>query len=264
MTKLNRSIERGLLVLETVSSNGPTSLAALSRTTGLPKATLLRICATLEQRRWLARRSANGRYQLGSAFPDQGSRPEGTHRLIEAGSEELLRLSEKTGLAADLAGEVGKGRVEIIDTTRVYKTHDLNPDCIGFRPSPFRSALGSAYLFALSPEARAGVVADLARNLPAKDRSAVDRLPQWLRDFQTRGYGIRQDGYWGRAVDYGALPSAIAVPITVAGRPVGAVNLVWPAEGEPVARVADEHLPDLKAAAASIARNMRGVIDSPG
>ena len=149
MTKLNRSIERGLMVLEVVHRTGTTSLALLAKQTGLPKPTLLRICVTLEKRRWLIRRSSDGCYQLGSGFPHSGGMPELVDRLVAVAKEEIVRLSEDTGLAVDLAAAIGEARTEIVDTTRVYKKHGVYPDVVGFRPSPTVSALGAAFLMGL-------------------------------------------------------------------------------------------------------------------
>ncbi|MFC6587965.1 helix-turn-helix domain-containing protein [Sulfitobacter pacificus] len=42
MTKLNRSVERSMKILEVVSGSGVTSLAFLAEQTGLPKPTIMR------------------------------------------------------------------------------------------------------------------------------------------------------------------------------------------------------------------------------
>ncbi|MEQ3730154.1 MAG: helix-turn-helix domain-containing protein, partial [Tateyamaria sp.] len=143
MTKMNRSIDRGMSILEVVHASGHIPLGGIAARTGLPKPTVLRICATLEQRRWLFRRSSDGCYQLGSAFPQDAGMPNRVDKLVAVGKSEILKLSRRTGLASDLAAGIGGGRVEIIDTSRVYKVHAIYPDVVGFRPSPILSALGS-------------------------------------------------------------------------------------------------------------------------
>lgn len=252
MTKLNRSIDRGLTVLEVVHASGAVSLAVLAARTGLPKATLLRICATLEARRWLLRRASDGRYQLASTFPHGGGTPKHIDRLVAVAKDELLRLSRETGHGSDLAAGIGGGRVEIVDTTRQFKVHGVYPDTVGFRPSPVLSALGRAFLSGLSSADRAQALRDLEGRMPRGDLQALPGLAATVRRIEARGYATRSEGYWGRAVDYGALPAAIALPIVAGPEVVGAINLVWTASDRSETQVATDHLARLRQAARTI------------
>lgn len=254
MSKHNRSVERSMKILEVVSSSGVTSLAFLADQTGLPKPTILRICATLVNQRWLTQSRSDSRYRIGSRFPRLGATPDSIDALVEAGSPEILRLSEETGLGVDLAAAIGNGRVEIVDTTRKYSEHGIFPDCIGYRPSPFRSALGSAFLEALDADERAGLSVNLAMNTTGKDREAALSLPTRLKEIRARGYATREFGYWGRAVDFGGIPSAISVAIRAEGNAVGALSLVWLAERQSVEEVAEAFLERLTLAADAIGR----------
>ena len=253
--KLNRSIERGLTVLEVIHTSGASSLAFLAERTGLSKPTILRICATLEHRRWLSRRSSDGYFQLGSGFPQAGGMPDLADRLVAVSKKEIVRLSEETGLGVDLAAAIGGGRTEIVDTTRVFRKHGVYPDAVGFRPSPILSALGGAYLSGLSEPDRAAVLKDLVPRLPREDASALLQLPRILKAIARNGYAARAEGHWGRAVDYGELPAAIAVPILADTEVVGAVNLVWNASDQTVEAVAKSHLARLEATAKAIGRS---------
>jgi IclR family mhp operon transcriptional activator len=244
--KLNRSIDRGLTVLEVIQASGASSLAFLSVRTGLPKPTLLRICATLERRRWLSRRSSDGCFQLGSAFPNGGGLPDLADRLVAAGKVEMVRLSQKTGLAVDLAALIATGRTEIVDTTRKFGEHGVYPDAVGFRPSPILSALGSAVLAALPRAKRAETLRALGEMSSREDAGALRKVPEILRAIDEKGYAVRAPDHWGRAVDYGALPGAIAVPILAAGEPVGAINLVWTVSDRSEEDVAKAHLAELQ------------------
>ena len=252
MTKLNRSVERGLNILEVISSNGVCSLAFLAERTGLPKPTILRICATLVQQRWLTQSRSDSRYRVGSRFPRVNSRPTTIDTLVEAGASAILSLSDATGLGVDLAAPIGNGRVEIVDTTRNFSIHGIFPDCIGYRPSPFRSALGCAFLAALEPEQEAEYSARLAVHTTGKDRTAALALPAKLREVRAQGFAIRENGYWGRAVDYGGIPSAIAVAISAQSHAVGAVSLIGLAEQHSAAAIAKAHLKKLTETAEEI------------
>ncbi len=257
--KLNRSIERGLTVLEVIHTSGASSLAFLAKQTGLSKPTLLRICATLEHRRWLTRRSSDGSFQLGSAFPQAGGMQDLVDRLVAVSKAEIVRLSEETGLGVDLAAAIGGGRTEIVDTTRTFKRHGVYPDSVGFRPSPVLSALGAAYFFGLTDAGRAEALKELIRRLPREDSAALSQLPITLKSISEKGYAARAKGHWGRAVDYGELPAAIAVPIRAGADVVGAINLVWNAGDQTVEAVANSHLARLQATANTIGRKYTGL-----
>lgn len=252
MTKLNRSIERGLLVLKVVHGSGASSLSFIAAQTGLSKPTLLRICATLENQRWLARRSSDGRYQLGTGFPNVRGILDIADRLVSVSKEVIVDLSEQTGLGVDLAAAIGGGRVEIVDTTRVYRMHGIYAYSVGYRPSPFLSALGLAYFAALPSTDRAEALRDSATRLTREDMAVLPKLPKILTSIKGNGYSVRAAEHWGRAVDYGALPAAIGAPVHEHGKPIGAVNLVWDASKRKTEEVAKEHLGRLQAAAKTI------------
>ena len=256
MAKLNRSVERSMKIIEVVSGSGVTSLAFLAEQTGLPKATIMRICATLVGQRWLSQSRSDARYRIGPSFPRLESEPDSVDALIEAGTSEIVALTKATELAVDIAVSIGNGRVEIVDTTRHFAQHGIFPDTIGYRPSPFRSALGSAFLAALSAEERSAQAAKLAAITKGRDREAALSFPKRLLDIQASGFAAREEAYWGRAVDYGGTPSAIAVAIRANGQPLGALSLVWLAERHTVASIASTHLEELNKAADAIGKQL--------
>lgn len=256
MTKLNRSVERGLDIIEVLLSEGPSSLALIAKETQLSKATVIRLCATLEKRHWVIKRSSDGRYQLGSKIATfTGQSPLG-ELLVEAGKLEIIKLSDKTGLAVDLAASIGNGRIEIVDTTRSYHQHKIPPDCIGYRPSPFRTALGLSFLAALPPAEFAATIPDLAQATPRDDRAAMENLSKTLKTMRAQGYATRENNYWGRAVERGNLPSAIGIAVIANGKPVGAINLVWAARDRSVQEVATAHLKTMQDAARRIGKRL--------
>lgn len=242
MAKLNRSVERGLDIIDVLLAEGPSSLGALADQTDLPKATVLRLCATLEKRRWVIKRTGDGRYQLGSKIAALATQSSIADRLVAAGKREILSLSDHTGLAVDLAASIGDGRIEIVDTTRVYRRHEIPADCIGYRPSPLRTALGLSFLAAVPSESFADIIPKIAQSVSRDDRAALENLPNTLREMRDRGFAVRETNYWGRAVDRGHLPAAIGLAIVSNGTPIGALNLVWAAKDQSVEQVAEKYL----------------------
>lgn len=252
MTKLNRSVERSMKIIETVSDKGVCTLALLADETDLPKATVLRICSTLVSQRWLSQNRGDKRYKIGPRFPRLNPVSSLVDVIVEAGKLEIVGLSNATGLAVDLAVSIGEGRVEIVDTTRHFAQHGIFPDTVGYRPSPFRSAMGTAFLAAHAPAALSACTKSLIANTMGRDREAALNLPAKIREIRRLGYAVREEGYWGRAVDYGGIPSAISVAIHADEQVVGAMNFVWLAEKRSVKAVAGEHLAGLRAAANAI------------
>jgi IclR family mhp operon transcriptional activator len=136
----------------------------------------------------------------------------------------------------------------------MFERHEIYPQCIGFRPSPFRSALGCAYLCGFQEQVRADMVADLSRRLSSDDWPRVKRLSESFQEYDILGYARRAPDHWGRAVDFGALPNAIAVPILQGHSSIGSLNLVWASERYSVEDVAERNLAQLRDTAASITR----------
>jgi len=249
MTKLNRSVERSMKIIETVSDNGVCSLAFLADQTGLPKATILRICATLTQQRWLSQSGNDKRYKIGPRFPRLNPVPDTVDAILEAGKLEIVALTTATGLAVDLAVSIGDGRIEIVDTTRQFVQHGIFPDTIGYRPSPFRSGLGVAFLAALDPTELAACSKSLVVNTTGREREAALKMNNKILETRQNGYAVREEAYWGRAVDYGGVPRAISVAIRANNQAVGAISLVWLAERRSIDSVVEEHLARLALAA---------------
>lgn len=257
MTKLNRSVERSIKIIETVSDNGVCSLALLADQTNLPKATVLRICATLIKQRWLSQSRNDKRYRMGPRFPRLTPESDLVDAIVEAGKLEIVALSNDTGLAVDLAVSIGGGRVEIVDTTRQLAQHGIFPNAVGYRPSPFRSGLGTAFLAALEPTELSDYSKALIENTTGEDRKAALNLPQKILDIRRRGFALREEGYWGRAVDYGGIPMAVSVAIRAERRVFGAISLVWLAEERSTASVVDAYLDRLMKAADAIGTQLR-------
>ena len=91
-------------------------------------------------------------------------------------------------------------------------------------------------------DSRLQAVKDLAERLPRQDALVSAQLPKMMKAISAQGFAVRAAGHWGRAVDYGALPHAIAVPIVAGTEPLGAINLVWNARDYPVDTVVRCHL----------------------
>ncbi len=98
-------LDKAVLVLDAVAG-GAQTLALLTESTGLSRATAHRLAVALEIHRFLARQ-ADGRWQLGSRL----SAPEGVDALLDRAGPVLQRLRDTTGESAQLYRRQGDRRL---------------------------------------------------------------------------------------------------------------------------------------------------------
>lgn len=255
MIKSNRSLERGLALLDILSRRGPNTLAALARHADLPKATAYRLLRTLVAQGWIYRRHNDARYV--PTMPDPTMRPAAGlgASVARLAMPHLLALTERTGLAADLTWLIEDGVLEVIDSTRISGESHVDPKVAGFRPSLAFSAPGRAVLAASDEVVSTRHLQHLMRTDSPAERHALTsgQLAAEIAATQKRGYGIRARGYWPDSSDYGREPMDIAIAfVQQQGMPLGCISLVWPVEMREVADVARLYLGDMQATAMKI------------
>lgn len=265
MVKNNRSLERGLGLLDRLARDGALGLSDLARAVELPKATAYRLLLTLTQAGWVHRRHNDGRYVAIAAVPtgETGAGSGGTSgaRAAQLALPALEALTRRTGLAADLTWVIEPGILEVVESTRSRPGKGgagggVDPEVAGFRPSLAFSAPGRALLAAASEPVRQRHLQHLMRmDSPAERHAATGgQLAVEIAQTVKRGYGIRAQGYWPQSSDYGREPMDIAVALPAKmGLVPGCLSLVWPAEESAPEDVARRHLAALREAARQIA-----------
>ncbi|RII38186.1 winged helix-turn-helix transcriptional regulator [Pseudooceanicola sediminis] len=260
------SLRRGLKVMDLLQAAGPLSLAELARATGIDKATLLRILATLEE-------EAHARRGLGDGLWYAATRdmvaPAADTLLAQVSAPVLDRLCQKALWPSDV-GVYHDGSIQILETSRRLSPFLVNR-VVNYDVHVLPSAMGRAILAWSAPETRAEILTTLASRNSPHDRLAGerDRVARLIDETLTRGYAIRHPGYFV-AVRREATVSAIAVPVLSRGVAIGAVNLSWVARAQSEADIASAHLEDLRRAAAEIAkaiplpRSVSGTTDRQG
>ena len=110
-----RSVERALAIVDLLGEHQALGLEELHYLTALPKATVSRMLATLQEQGWVYRGLSDRRYRLCARrlFGDRQLRLK--RRLVEHAAPWLLELSERTGLVADLSCFDGE-RVEVMES----------------------------------------------------------------------------------------------------------------------------------------------------
>jgi IclR family mhp operon transcriptional activator len=263
--KTIRALDRGLQVLAYLHRSRAASLHDLHLTSGLPKATLTRVLATLQMRGLIWQRLADGAFMASHTFQPRARQAHDEALLAEVASPILEKLCRQVNWPSILA--VSRlDHMEVIETNRSksYFSHiPVGP--VGFRVNMLRSAAGRAYLAFCSENERQAILQRLAASvepgdLLARRPHAVEKL---LAETRALGYGIRAPDFGGhynltrRQCDDHR--SSFAVPIGAAGQVIAAVNLTWINKVVTLEQMVKTCLPPLRAAANDISDTLSGL-----
>jgi IclR family mhp operon transcriptional activator len=256
MVKSIRALDRGLEVLDRIREGNGFTLKQLFVRTGLPRATLLRILKTLEEREWIQLGLVGGLYRPGPKMFEPVRVSGRRQRLAELAVPVLNRLAKKVVWPSDVAVCRGHSML-ILESSRRNAPFVINREAAGRRPCLLKSAMGRAYLAFCPKEERERLLEALRRSTHPDDRlvamqSWVDRVLQQTR---AQGYGVREPGYWAGADDFGDEVGSIAVPVMTGPKVIGCINLIWVASTSTVDAFARKHLRVLKEAAVELARS---------
>lgn len=245
----NRSLDRGLAILQSLSTDGASSLQGLHIATGLPKSTMRRLLATLMRRRIVRRSLADGLYRANLALPEYGRVPprRGEGWLVDQALPYMIELTEAVGWACDLHFfERTRGR--IIESTRPLSPYYQYKRPLDLQVSAFGSAGGLAVLSTWTQPAVLALVEELGADPIwglARTGLRTSDLLAMLRRARTHGYAVRPPRYRGETPLATTL-NVIACPISQSDRAVGALALLWPKGFLSTARFAELHLQRLK------------------
>ncbi|MBX9824035.1 MAG: helix-turn-helix domain-containing protein [Xanthobacteraceae bacterium] len=256
-----RAVSRAVAVLRSLHRKPGQTLATLQQSTGLPKATLERILATLEDEHVVWRAMADGSYRNTLNLQHRSIAYRKNHRLAEIAMPHLEALRKRIIWPSDLAVRNGYGMV-LLETTRSRAALGLFRDPIGRRINMLYSAMGRAYLAFCPEEERTMLVRHLLRS-DAEGRTRTMDFGERQNSLRKVLASVRQCGYAVRDPQFGRSRksdtpadhlAAIAVPILSDSGVLGCINIVWPNKFDLENRIADLHLPDLQRTAASLAK----------
>lgn len=252
-----RVLQRAAEVLRCLEAYPASALADLHAKTVIPKPTLLRLLATLEQEGMVTRAMADGRYRTRVSVSRPG-RADHRHLLLaEAAAPHLTALRRRVVWPSDLTVRQGH-QMKLIETSRRESSLGLHRDSIGFRVDILVSAVGRTYL-AFCPESERERILSFLYAHPERYPSAglLDRrdAQRVLLQTRERGYAIRDPRFGGLgwlSEQNDDRLAAIAVPVMSRSRVLACVNIVWPRRLHTEADVARKHLAELRLCAAAI------------
>ena len=255
MLKENRSLERGLIVLETLARNRAMSLSEIHRETGLAKSTLRRLLATLASRRFVRRSLSDKLYRVTVTLPDISISPvpPGLALVADIGLTRALSLTKKIGWPSDIH-IFEEHWMRIVESTRAVSPFSLYQGQVDRRLNLFGCATGLACLSQLDAERVRQLFDEPERDsrfCPLRFGITWEKLQEHLTRTRAYGYGVRHPYYFGETVVNDRL-SAIALPLRRDGEICGGISLLWPREFLSAEEFADKFLHELSETAALI------------
>ena len=255
----NRSLERGITLMEVIARTGEATLADLHRESGIPKSTIRRLLATLMERRIVRQSLADQMFRInigmttGAATPV----PSSAAMLVDVAMPILAEHTRRVSWPSDIHIIDGTA-MRIIDSTRPLSPYHLYRGVVNTAINIFGSATGLACLAAL-PDLRIIDFADRARGDPRfgleRFMPDINTLFDEVRATRQRGYGIRLRQYRGERVPDDGL-RAIAVPIRRQTEVCGAISLLFPSRFSSAEEMARQHIASLKIAAEAISADL--------
>lgn len=260
MTQLeNRSLDRGITLLEVLARNGASSLADLHRETGIAKSTIRRLLGTLIRRRLIRRSLADRRYRINITLPASAGEPIPPELavLVDTAMPHAIELTKSIGWPSDIHIIDGHN-MRIVDSTRPLSPFHLYRGLVNRKLNIFGSATGMICLASMTDGAIAEIhKATLGDRIWGIARFSMS-LPEYLEEVRAtreRGYGIRLTHYLGETVLDDGL-AAIALPLCHRDRPLGALSVLWPRSYKEHREFVKEFLPALQRATTAIDRDL--------
>ena len=243
-----RSVERTLRILFLIAASPqPITLAAISKSTGVDKATALRLLATLESFRLVQRDEDARTYSMGSGAWQLAASYE--VELKALAETHLRRLREQTGESVSLVVARGLERVVLMALEAVHELRVV--------PSPnnvvpvYSGASGKVFM-AFMPEEKRNKIIEITALKPVNDQNAIDR-----DSFLSLLEQVKRDHFAISVGDVTLGASAVAAPILdPRDQVVAVVSLRGPEARLPTDRL-KQIAPLVKEAAANISRDLK-------
>ncbi len=235
-----RAVARAIEVLEAAADLGTVKIGELASYSGIDRATLYRLVHTLKRKGYLKRRSEDGAISLTERILQIADGVRYDDVATQVVSPFMKHLTEAVLWPSDFATLLA-GRITIQASSHRYSPMSVHRRLVGKTRPLFRSALGLAYLSALNRN-------DLLHILDVSSRVGLTD-PRDLaarKDIDQRIDAVHRKGY---AESVGLVEEnirAIALPVRLGRKPVGAMNIVFFRSALTPAAAADAYLNQLR------------------
>jgi IclR family KDG regulon transcriptional repressor len=214
-----RSVERALDILSCFTRNEPVcSLTQIAERVGMSKATVHRLLATLEKKRFVTRDKVTGLYRLGFRFVEMASLV--GKDLQQWAQPYLQRLSEECGETVDMSVLDGSSVIYlcVVESPQRVKI----AAAVGQRLPAFCTASGRALMAYLPEDRIEKILAEGFIRYTDTSPGSVEAVLESLRATRERGFAVSEREYEQEI-------NAVAAPILgMDNRPLAAIAIVGP------------------------------------
>lgn len=235
-----RAVARAIDLLEASADLGAATIGELAAYSGIDRATLYRLVHTLRRRGYMKRRSDDGAISLTPRILQLGDGIRYEDIAAQVVSPFMRDLTEAVLWPSDFA-TLATGRITIQASSHKHSPMTVHRRLVGKTRPLLRSALGLAYLSALSRS-------DLMHTLDVLSRIGLSdpRDEEALASIEQRIDAVHRKGY---ADSIGLVEdniSAIALPVRMGRKPIGAMNIAFFRSAMSPAAAADAYLDQLR------------------
>jgi DNA-binding IclR family transcriptional regulator len=191
--KLNQSVQKAITLLRaTAASSEGSSVSALARAAGLPRATALRLIQTMEQEGFLLRVPQTDRVLLGPEFVRLARQVDTGTLLREVAQSRLAELSKAVRESVTLSVVAPDGGLDLV--YQVDGPHHLVPrSWVGRRFPPHASSSGKILLSTYDEERLERLLREALPALTPHTITTRRALRHELELVRTRGYATTVD-----------------------------------------------------------------------
>lgn len=216
-----RALERGLEIVSALSELGWATPGELAKYTGIHRATVYRLLHTLEINDYVHCRPGDGCYFLTKRFSFIADGIKDEDWVSQVVSPHLGNLLSQVQWPSDFATFMS-GRLVIRESTHRFSSMSVNRRMVGKSRPLINSALGIAFLSAVSDESREMILtlAELTADELIVRPDSHKKLMKSIQIARARGYAESSGGTQSNI-------SAIAYPVCWRNRVLGAVNIMF-------------------------------------
>jgi IclR family mhp operon transcriptional activator len=185
-----RAIARALKLLNAMNEKQPCSLAELHLATALPKPTVFRILATLQQEGYVKNEGGRGQYHLTERTRRLGAAYGEKLRIVDIGAPLVLKVTKKIKWPLAI-GTLDRDSIVVRYSTMPYSPLAVHATTLGHRLGLIESAMGLAYL-SFCEDAERRILLDLLLGSTRGGASKADaQVHAMMALTRQRGYGLR-------------------------------------------------------------------------
>ncbi|MCZ4258214.1 helix-turn-helix domain-containing protein [Sulfitobacter sp. G21635-S1] len=241
-----RSLERGLLILQTLNRRNGLKAAEVAAATSIPRPTVYRLLETLEGLGFVSRDHSSEKWRptLQAKSLSSGFRHEDW--VTQAAVPEMVRLGREILWPLDLV-TFNDHQMEIRESTHNISPYSIDHGMVGVQLPVLDTAGGRAYLAFSREEERAQTLAGLRAKLGLQNPVMLQDGPLMhvLDRCRTLGVGYRKEGYR-------LSTQSISAPIYSGPRVLACLTVIWTSSALSFEKALDQYRDKLLATARGI------------